>query len=62
MEIFACAAWNIWKSRNDIIFNGVPASLARWKIRFQNDLFLHKFRVKAASVQPLVDWLRDFSV
>jgi hypothetical protein len=62
VETFACAAWNIWKSRNDIIFNGVPASLARWKIRFQNDLFLHKFRVKAASVQPLVDWLRDFSV
>jgi hypothetical protein len=38
VETFACAAWNIWKSRNDRIFNALPASLARWKIGFQNDL------------------------
>jgi hypothetical protein len=62
VETFACATWNIWKSRNGRIFEAAPASLAKWKLGFQNDLFLHKYRVKTSVVQPLVDWLRDFSV
>jgi hypothetical protein len=59
VEIFACAAWNIWKSRNDFIFQAIPFSLERWKIGFQNDLWLHHFRVKQTSVQPLLGWLVD---
>jgi hypothetical protein len=61
VENFACAAWNIWKSRNDQVFNVVPPSLARWKIGFQNDLFLHKYRVKEVVVQHFVDWICDIS-
>jgi hypothetical protein len=57
MEIFACAAWNIWKERNDFIFNHQPHSLNRWKVRFQSDLLLHQYRVKAAMVQPLLEWI-----
>ena len=56
MEVVACAAWNIWK-RNDLIFQGQHASFGRWRVRFQSDLLLHRFRVKSALVQPLVDWL-----
>jgi hypothetical protein len=59
VEIFACAAWNIWKSRNDFIFQAIPFSLERWKIGFQNDLWLHHFRVKQTSVHPLLGWLVD---
>jgi hypothetical protein len=57
MEIIACAAWNIWKIRNEWIMQGVTASLDRWKIKFQNDVMLHQYKVKAALVQPLIDWL-----
>jgi hypothetical protein len=31
-------------------------SFACWKVRFKSDLLLHQFRVKAALVQPLLDW------
>jgi hypothetical protein len=34
MEIVACAVWNIWRSRNDFIFKGVPISFNRWKVSF----------------------------
>jgi hypothetical protein len=59
MEIFVCAAWNIWKDRNDIIFRNQSASLARWRIRFLSDLELHKYRVKAHLVQPLLNWIHS---
>jgi hypothetical protein len=57
MEIMACSAWNIWKLRNDLIFQGIPVSINRWKVRFQSDLMLHQYKVKAAMIQPLIDWL-----
>jgi hypothetical protein len=62
MEILACASWNIWKERNELIFQGQPASFVRWKVRFQKDLLLHQYKVKAALVQPLIDWLRNIFV
>jgi hypothetical protein len=57
MEIFACATWNIWKLRNDVIFRGMPASFARWRTSFQSDALLHRYRLKSGHVQPLIDWL-----
>jgi hypothetical protein len=57
MEVFVCAAWNIWKDRNDIIFRDKEANIARWNVRFQNDLQLHKYRMKNSLVQPLLDWI-----
>jgi hypothetical protein len=62
MEILACASWNIWKERNELIFQGQPASFVRWKVRFQKDLLLHQYKVKAALIQPLIDWLRNIFV
>ena len=34
MEIVICAFWNIWRSRNDLIFKSQQPSLARWKVTF----------------------------
>jgi hypothetical protein len=56
-EVFVCASWNIWKLRNDLIFNHMPVSFARWKVCLQSDLLLHRYRVKPAKVQPLVEWI-----
>jgi hypothetical protein len=62
MEVVACSAWNSWKVRNELVFNNIPASINRWKVGFQKDLLLHRFRVKAALVQPLIDWLLSIFV
>jgi hypothetical protein len=56
-EVVACVSWNIWKIRNELIFQSIPASFVRWRRSFQSDLWVHKFRIKATSVQPLIDWL-----
>jgi hypothetical protein len=57
MEIFVCAAWNIWKDRNDFIFRNQEPRLGRWRVRFLTDVDIHKYRVKAHLVQPLLDWI-----
>ena len=62
IEIIACAAWNIWKMRNDCIFRNQNPSLGRWRVLFQSDLMLHKYRVKDSLVQPLIEWIiRNFA-
>jgi hypothetical protein len=50
MEIISCAAWNIWKERNEIIFKGATPSFTRWKVRFQTDILVHQYRIKPAFV------------
>jgi hypothetical protein len=40
LEALAYAAWNIWKVGNEWIFQGIPISLSRLKVKFQNDLML----------------------
>jgi hypothetical protein len=57
LEVVACVLWNIWKVRNDFIFQAIPASFNRWRVGFQSDLLVHQYRVKATAVQPLIDWL-----
>ena len=47
MEIVACAAWNIWKERNDLIFRDQRPSLGRWRVRFQSDISLHQLDRKS---------------
>ena len=60
LEFFASAAWNIWKERNDLIFNGVVPSFQSWRMRAKQDLLLHQFRVKPSKVQPLLDRITTF--
>jgi len=62
LETIVCAAWNIWKEQNDHIFQGSQPSLVRWKVRFQSDIMLHRYRVKQHLVQPLIDWLAELFV
>jgi hypothetical protein len=62
MEVVACAAWNVWKIRNNLIFQNQAASFGRWRVCFQSDLMLHQFRVNAARVQPLIDWLLNIFI
>ena len=61
LEIFACAVWNIWKVRNELIFQNIQPSHGRWKGKFRADLLLHQFRVKKALVLPLLQWISDLS-
>jgi hypothetical protein len=56
MEIFASVAWNIWKAQNEYIFQNITPSVNRWRVGFQHDLLLHRFKVKSSLVQPLIDW------
>ena len=58
MEIFAAAAWNIWKARNDHIFKNHIHSFGSWRVKFLNDVLLHQHRVKPALVSPLIEWVR----
>ena len=58
LEMFACATWNIWKTRNDYIFQQIESSFGRWKVKFMADLYLHRYRIKESLVQPLLLWLR----
>jgi hypothetical protein len=58
----ACVSWNIWKVRNDFIFQAIPASFSRWQNGCQSDLMVHRYRVKVTAVQPLIDWVLSFLV
>jgi hypothetical protein len=31
MEIFMLGAWNIWKERNNMLFNGISPAVSSWK-------------------------------
>jgi hypothetical protein len=59
MEIIGCAAWNICKMRNDMIFEGRNASINHWKVRVQGDILRHRFKVKSMLVQPLINWMLE---
>ncbi|PNT74253.1 hypothetical protein BRADI_1g11277v3 [Brachypodium distachyon] len=39
-EIFGIGAWNIWKQRNNLIFEGIVPSFEDWKHRVKADLIL----------------------
>jgi hypothetical protein len=51
------AAWNIWRVRNDFIFQEHAPYFGQWRVGFSSDLMLYQFEVKTALVQPLIDWL-----
>ena len=58
MEIFAIAAWNIWKERNNFYFNGVTPQLSSWKTRFKDDFLLLIHRSKEET-HPLIRTIVD---
>jgi hypothetical protein len=46
MELFMLAAWNIWKERNRLLFDGVSPTIESSKIRVKSDLLLLVHRTK----------------
>jgi hypothetical protein len=57
IKIWACAAWNFGKSKNNLIFRAIPSSISRRKAGIQSYLFIHRYKVNATLVQPLNDSL-----
>jgi hypothetical protein len=37
MEIFLIAAWEIWKIRNRLVFDGIPGAFVRWVHNFKEE-------------------------
>jgi hypothetical protein len=46
IEVFMVGAWNIWKERNNMLFNRITPSLSSWKARFKCDFQLLIYRTK----------------
>ena len=46
LDVFAMAAWNIWKQRNNFYFNNVAPEVDSWKARFKDDFSLLVHRTK----------------
>lgn len=57
MLIFICAAWHIWKQRNDLIFERDPPSAHRWLVNFKQELLTNSLRTKEAHRIAILDWL-----
>ena len=52
MKFFLIAAWEIWKLRNAVIFEGVHPTFHLWTVRFKDQvqLQLHRFKHDRASL------------
>jgi hypothetical protein len=46
MEVFIIGAWQIWKERNNFIFNRAIPSFTSWKIGFLDEATLQSNRMK----------------
>ena len=46
LEVFAVAAWEIWKERNDKHFRGIKPSYESWRSRFKQDFAMLVHRSK----------------
>ncbi|PNT65478.1 hypothetical protein BRADI_4g43107v3, partial [Brachypodium distachyon] len=59
IEVVIICCWNIWKQRNDFIFDGVVPSFRRWEYGFKEDLTLLMHRVKPVVADALKSWMRS---
>jgi hypothetical protein len=59
-EVFLIACWAIWCHRNEIIFDGVHASLNRWKQLFRQEFQLLLHRGKPALEVEFRVWFCNF--
>lgn len=56
MEIFQLAAWELWKMRNRLVFDGVQAS-NRWVQNFKDEATLQSVRIKEENRPAVMLWL-----
>lgn len=58
MEIILIAAWELWKIRNRMVFDGVAATFSRWLLNFKEEANLQAHRLIEAD-RMLVNWWLD---
>jgi hypothetical protein len=58
MEIIIIAAWGIWISRNNKIFNNHSPSFTSWKVIFIQEAKLLTFRIKKKHADTFKEWLQ----
>ena len=61
MEASMIATWEIWKIRNDKIFNRGNPSINRWFCNFKSQCLLQSIRFKADLRSAFCYWLDAFS-
>jgi hypothetical protein len=59
MEIFEIAAWELWKMRNRLVFDGVQVSYNRWLQNFKDEATLQSIRIKEADRPIVLQWIND---
>jgi hypothetical protein len=57
MEVVILACWNIWKQRNEKIFQYHRPSFQGWKKGFVHDISMLVHRIKRKHVDDLVAWI-----
>ncbi|KAJ1295105.1 hypothetical protein BS78_01G198500, partial [Paspalum vaginatum] len=62
MEVFIIAAWNIWKQRNNLIFEKKQPSMSSWKHHFIEDASFQAHRLKNDKRAPFLSWIDSFSL
>jgi len=60
-EVVIAACWSIWTSRNGLIFDNEPCSIATWKIRFKEEFGLICIKAKPSRAGPLKQWLENIT-
>ena len=58
-EILILAAWNIWKTRNNLLFEGIPPSTQGWCDLFKSDILLLSLRVRPTLASFLLSVISD---
>ena len=60
MEIFLIAAWEIWKLRNAVIFDGIRPTFYLWTVRFRDQVQLQLLRFNHDRDILVRAWLSSF--
>ena len=57
MEVFLIAAWELWKLRNAIIFDGARCSFNLWIMRFKDQVQLQSLRFRHEKKVLVNNWI-----